>query len=111
SSAKGVLVDSTGQVVVRTGVDYPLAMPQPGWTEQQPEHWWQATVEVLVRLAGCADRPVAGVGLTGQMHGAVFLDGAGRVIRPAILWNDQRTGAACKQIETAAGKQRLPPIT
>src|SRR5699024_8851837 len=68
------------------------------------------SVAVLAELAGHADGAIAGVGLTGQMHGAVFLDATGEVIRPAILWNDQRTGAACEQIEAAVGQQRLRRI-
>lgn len=111
SSTKGVLVDGAGRVVARAEAEYPLAMPQPGWTEQQPENWWQATLAVLAELAGPADDAIVGVGLTGQMHGAVFLDAAGEVIRPAILWNDQRTGAACEQIESVVGQQRLRRIT
>lgn len=111
SSAKGVLVDAAGRVAARASSDYQLHVPRPGWTEQDPEDWWAASQNVLSRLVEAADARVTAIGLTGQMHGAVFLDDAGQVIRPAILWNDQRTGAACEQIEAAVGSERLRRIT
>lgn len=111
SSAKGVLVDAQGQVLARASDDYPLHVPRPGWTEQDPEDWWNATCCVLEQLLAQAGTSPAAIGLTGQMHGAVFLDSDGAVIRPAILWNDQRTGAACDRIETAVGSDALRRIT
>lgn len=111
SSTKGVLVDDAGRVIARASGDYPLLVPRPGWTEQDPEAWWAAAEDVLRRLVADAEAPIAAIGLTGQMHGAVFLDAAGTVIRPAILWNDQRTGAACETIEQEVGSERLRRIT
>lgn len=111
SSTKGLLIDPAGQVVASESAHYPLQVPHPGWTEQDPETWWQATCQVLSKLSAHANQPVTGIGLTGQMHGAVFLDNDGIVIRPAILWNDQRTGAACETIEAVIGKTELRRIT
>lgn len=111
SSVKGVLVDEAGQVLARASGDYPLLVPRPGWTEQQPEDWWTASEQVLTELTTQADTTPAAIGLTGQMHGAVFLDASGAVIRPAILWNDQRTGEACTLIEQAVGSDELRRIT
>ena len=79
-------------------------MPRPGWTEQDPEDWWRATERAL---AGLGVRDVAGVGLSGQMHGLVALDDRERVVRPAILWNDGRTAAECEEIEERVGLERL----
>jgi xylulokinase len=110
SGAKGVLVDENGAIVASATDDYSLLTPRPGWTEQEPEAWWQASCDVLRRLAGRAPGPIEAIGLTGQMHGAVFLDRDGAVIRPAILWNDQRTAAECALIEQAVGSDRLRRI-
>ena len=74
-----------------------LATATRGWAEQDPDDWWEAAFAALAEVA--AGRTVAGIGLSGQMHGLVVLDDAGRVIRPAILWNDQRTAAECTEIE------------
>ena len=111
SSAKGVAVDANGTVLARASADYPLLTPQPGWTEQNPEDWWHAACDVLAGLVDTIAAPITAIGLTGQMHGAVFLDAAGEVIRPAILWNDQRTSAACTEIESRVGQTRLREIT
>ncbi len=112
SGAKGVLLGAGGTVLARAGANYPLATPRPGWTEQQPQDWWQAAVEVLRRLTGAAEaRTIAGVGLSGQMHGSVFLDAAGEPIRPALLWNDARTHAECAEIERRLGRERVIAIT
>lgn len=82
-------------------------MPKPGWAEQDPALWWEASREVLAKAASACRGEVSGLGLTGQMHGAVFLDRAGRVIRPALLWNDQRTSRQCEQITQTVGGSRL----
>jgi len=110
SGVKGIVVADDGAVVARAGADYPLLTPRPGWTEQDPEAWWQASCAVLRELAAGAPGPIEALGLTGQMHGAVFLDADGGVIRPAILWNDQRTAAECAAIETRVGAERLRRI-
>lgn len=88
---------------------YPLSTPRQGWSEQDPEDWWQATEAALADVA--AGRDVAGIGLSGQMHGLVALDAADRVVRPAILWNDQRTGDECAEIEQTIGLERLIALT
>ena len=104
------MVAAEGTVVATAGADYPLLTPRPGWTEQEPEAWWRACCAVLRALREKAPGPIAALGLTGQMHGAVFLDDEGRVIRPAILWNDQRTAAECVEIERRVGAERLRRI-
>ena len=110
SGLKGIVVAADGAVVAAAGEDYPLLTPRPGWTEQDPETWWRASCAVLRELRARAPAPIEAIGLTGQMHGAVFLDADERVIRPAILWNDQRTAAACAEIERRVGAERLRRI-
>jgi xylulokinase len=89
---------------------YPLSTPRPGWSEQDPEDWWRATETVLAELTNAAGEPV-GIGLSGQMHGLVALDKNDKVIRPAILWNDQRTQAECDEIENTIGLEHLINLT
>lgn len=111
SGARAVAVDAdTGALVTDATAAYGLSTPRPGWAEQDPEDWWQASCDVLGRVAAdVAGQDLRGLGLTGQMHGAVFLDSADAVIRPALLWNDQRTQAQCEAIEAALG-DRLTAI-
>lgn len=112
SGTKGVLVAEDGRVLARATAEYPLLTPRPGWTEQDPEAWWQAALAVLRQLTASApDAEVVGVGLSGQMHGSVFLDSSDRVIRPALLWNDARTGAECDEIERRLGRERVIEVT
>lgn len=126
SAAKGVAIDGAGRVIAAASRSYPISYPRPGWSEQSPEDWWRATVQVLRDLSvqlgaanrggesGALGRAVSAVGLSGQMHGSVFLDGPtvgsrgerGVPLRPAILWNDQRTVAECVEIERLAGGRR-----
>ncbi len=109
---KGLLVTPSGGVVAQAFLDYPMLTPRPGWSEQRPEDWWRAAVGVLRELARKADgNRIIGIGLTGQMHGSVFLDQRGRSIRPALLWNDARTGAECDELERRVGRTRLQEIT
>ena len=108
--ARVVAVDESGSIVAEASSEYPLLSPRPGWTEQDPEDWWRGAKEALGTVAASVDDEVVGLGLTGQMHGSVFLDSAERVIRPALLWNDQRTGAQCEQITQAVGEERLISI-
>src|SRR5918996_5110634 len=82
SGVKAVLVAEDGAIVSSAVADYPLLTPRPGWTEQEPEAWWRASCEVLHRLVAETRGPIEAIGLTGQMHGAVFLDCDGGVIRP-----------------------------
>jgi xylulokinase len=105
TGVKGVAIDADGRVVATASAEYPLSTPQPGWAEQDPEDWWRASQEVLAAL------PEGPLGLSGQMHGLVTLDEAGRVLRPAILWNDQRTAAECAEIEERVGLARLIELT
>ena len=106
SSVKGLLVRADdGAVVARAEVEHPLSMPRPGWAEQDPEDWWTGARAVLDALG--ADGEIATIGLTGQMHGLVALDAGDRVLRPAMLWNDGRTGAQCAEIEQRVGLRAL----
>ena len=107
SGVKALALSPTGEVLARAEREYPLSTPQPGWAEQDPEDWWAATLAALDELGV----EPASIGLSGQMHGLVVLDGEGRVLRPAILWNDQRTAAECEEIEERIGLDRLIELT
>ena len=109
TGAKALAVDETGRVLARAEREYPLATPRPGWAEQDPEDWWRAAESVLADVS--AGREVVGIGLSGQMHGLVCLDRREHVIRPAILWNDQRTAAECAELEERVGLERLIALT
>src|SRR5438309_8502158 len=106
-----VAVDEGGSLIADASEEYPLYSPHPGWSEQRPEDWWKASQTVIASVAASAGRDISGIGLAGQMHGAVFLDDADAVIRPAMLWNDQRTQAQCDAITERVGAQRLTHIT
>jgi xylulokinase len=108
TGVKAVAISPEGEVLARAEEEYPLAIPQPGWAEQDPKDWWHASERALAAV-GATD--AASVGLTGQMHGLVLLDPADRVLRPAILWNDQRTAAECAEIEEQIGLERLIELT
>ncbi len=110
SGARAVAVNESGEVVAEAAQGYPLLSPQPGWTEQNPEDWWLASRKVLSEVAATAKGKVEGIGLTGQMHGSVFLDADDQVIRPALLWNDQRTAEQCIEITDRLGRDRLLAI-
>jgi xylulokinase len=110
SAVKGVAIDAAGDVLATAESEYPLMTPRPGWAEQDPEAWWRACEEVLGRLRDSAGRP-AGIGLSGQMHGLVALDASDRVLRPAILWNDQRTAREAEWIEQTVGRRELIELT
>ena len=106
SGTKTIAIDDKGTILASASAEYPCDHPRPGWSEQDPALWWDATKETVqqVMASGRFQRgDVLGVGLSGQMHGSVFLDAAGEVIRPALLWNDQRTAAECQEIESKAG--------
>jgi xylulokinase len=114
TATKAVLIDGSGGVVAVGVVDYGFEVPRPGWTEQDPALWWDGAVGAIRQAlaeGGVAGSEVAAVGLTGQMHGLVLLDEAETVLRPAILWNDQRTAHACDEIREAVGPERLIEIT
>ncbi|MGI6285125.1 xylulokinase [Neomoorella humiferrea] len=110
SGTKAVLVEEGGRVVASSYVEYSLSQPRPGWAEQEPEQWWQAVVAAVQEIwvkTGLSGRDVASVGLSGQMHGAVVLDANYQVLRPAILWCDQRTGAECTWMYEEIGEEKL----
>jgi xylulokinase len=105
--ARAVAVEESGNVVAEASSEYPLMSPRPGWTEQDPQDWWEGAREALGKVAAEVEDEVVGLGLTGQMHGSVFLDASAQVIRPALLWNDQRTEEQCRKITQAVGRERL----
>ena len=109
SGTKTLAIRENGRIVASATFEYPLSSPRPGWSEQDPEDWWQASarsVRKVLRDGRIKPASVAGIGLSGQMHGSVFLDRNHQVIRPALLWNDQRTAAECDEIERRAGGRR-----
>lgn len=114
TGAKALLVNPEGKVVASATNEYPMFTPQPLWSEQNPEDWWKATQRSFKRVLAQADvKPdeVAGIGLTGQMHGLVLLDASGKVLRPCIMWNDQRTASQCASITEKIGRKRLMELT
>jgi xylulokinase len=114
TGVKALLVDERGQVVASASVPHASSSPHPLWSEQWPEDWWDGAVAAIrsaLAESGVPAGAVRAVGLTGQMHGMVALDEAGAVLRPAILWNDQRTAAECDEIRGLVGRERLIGIT
>jgi xylulokinase len=107
TGVKAVALSPEGRVVARAEHGYGFSTPRPGWAEQDPEDWWRAASAAVSSLGGDA----VAIGLSGQMHGLVALDEQDRVLRPAILWNDQRTGAECEEIEQRVGRERLLELT
>ena len=111
SAAKGLAVDpQNGRVLAGAESSYPVSSPHPGWMEQRPEDWLAATHEVLASLKTTVSE-ILGIGFSGQMHGLVCLDDAGAVIRPAILWNDQRSAPQCAEMKSGGGLERLLRLT
>jgi len=114
SGTKTVLFDTKGITLASQTVEYPLYQPNNGWAEQDPEDWWQAvkeTVRAVLQTAGIDANSIRGVGLSGQMHGLVMLDGDGNVLRRAILWCDGRTQKQCDEITDTLGQEKLIAIT
>lgn len=114
SGVKTVLFDESGKPVASSTVEYPLYQPKLGWAEQDPEEWWRGTCESINNVllkSGVDKRDIKGIGLSGQMHGAVLLDKEDKVLRNAIIWCDQRSAAECDQITEIIGKERLIEIT
>ena len=107
TGVKALALSPEGDVLARAEESYGLSTPHPGWAEQDPEDWWRAAERALAALGG---EPTS-IGLSGQMHGLVVLDDRDRVLRPAILWNDQRTEAECVEIEERVGLARLIQLT
>lgn len=115
TGAKALLIDERGHVMASHTTEYPLSTPKPLWSEQDPADWWQGTcasIKAALSKANLSGEDVSAVGLTGQMHGLVMLDRSAQVLRPAILWNDQRTGSQCAWItEKVGGLDRLLQLT
>jgi xylulokinase len=114
TATKAVIVDTAGDVAGIGTAEYGFDAPQPLWSEQHPDLWWTGTIQAIrsaLASTGLDGRAIDAVGLTGQMHGAVVLDAAGAPLRPAILWNDQRTAAECDLIRSLVGPERLIELT
>ena len=114
TATKTLLMDESGSVIEVASSEYTYETPHPLWSEQDPALWWDATVKSIrgvLEKSGVDGNAIKGLGLTGQMHGLVLLDKYGKVLRPSILWNDQRTGAQCDQIHELVGKQRFIEVT
>jgi len=114
TATKALLIEDQGKVVAISSSRYDFKIPQPLWSEQHPDLWWEGAVnsirEVLTKSKVDPSK-IHGIGLTGQMHGLVLLDKSGEVIRPAILWNDQRTGVQCDDIRERLGKEHLIQVS
>ncbi len=114
TATKAVLVAEDGSVAAVGVSEYDFQTPQPLWSEQDPAAWWhaaQAAIRSALATAAATGEEIRGIGLTGQMHGLALLDSADQVLRPAILWNDQRTSAECDEIRQRVGRERLISIT
>ena len=114
TSSKALLIDEKGEVIAVASSPHTLQTPKPLWSEQDPREWWEAasaSIKSVFEKAGVGGEGVGAVGLTGQMHGLVLLDEAGNVLRPAILWNDQRTQSQCDEIHQIIGKEKFIQIT
>ncbi|MCY2924460.1 MAG: FGGY family carbohydrate kinase, partial [Planctomycetota bacterium] len=111
SGTKTLLMTAAGKVLATATGEHEISAPRPGWSEQDPDNWWAATVtavKAVLKKAGKSGKLVAGIGLSGQMHGLVLTDGAGKPLRSAIIWNDQRTACEAAEIErTVGGKSEL----
>jgi xylulokinase len=107
SGTKTLICDENGTVLATATAEHPISSPRPGWSEQNPEDWWKATCKAtcaVMKKAKVRPTEIGGVGLSGQMHGSVFLaDGSTKPLRPALLWNDQRTAKQCEEITSKAG--------
>lgn len=114
TSSKALLMNEYGEVIAVASSPHTLQTPRPLWSEQDPHEWWEAvstSIRSVLEKAGIDGESIAAVGLTGQMHGLVLLDEAGNVLRPAILWNDQRTQTQCDEIHQRIGRERFIQIS
>src|SRR5512147_2976358 len=114
TSSKALLIDERGEVIAVASSPHTLQTPRPLWSEQDPREWWEAasaSIRSVLEKAGIGGERIGAVGLTGQMHGLVLVDDAGNVLRPAILWNDQRTQSQCDEIHQIVGKEKFIQIT
>src|SRR3954467_9782712 len=106
SGTKTLVCDEDGKVLATAMAEHPISSPKPGWSEQDPEDWWASTcraTKAVIKKAKIKPADVSAIGLSGQMHGSVFLGDGERPLRPALLWNDQRTADQCAEIESKAG--------
>ena len=109
SGTETLICDHAGKVIATAVAEHTIESPQPGWSEQSPLQWWNATCKAtksLVKKAKVKPNQITGIGLSGQMHGSVFLADGNTPLRPALLWNDQRTQAQCDNITQLAGGKR-----
>jgi len=114
SGTKTVLFTETGKAIAQATGEYGMAQPRNGWAEQDPKDWWDAvcvTCRMVLQSSGIASSDIKGIGLSGQMHGLVMLDENNQVLRPSIIWCDQRTKAECEEITKRVGAERLVEIT
>ena len=114
TSSKALLINEYGEVIAVASNPHTLQIPKPLWSEQDPREWWEAvsaSIKSVLEKAGISGERIAAIGLTGQMHGLVLLDESGNVLRPAILWNDQRTQSQCDEIHQRIGKEKFIQIT
>jgi xylulokinase len=114
TGSKALLINDQGQVVATAVHEHTISTPKPLWSEQNPLEWWEASVKSIRQVltqAGAKGEDVKAVGLTGQMHGLVMLDKAGTILRPAILWNDQRTAEECEEMTNLLGFENLLAIS
>ncbi len=114
TGSKSLLIDQLGSVLCTASSPHTLSTPKPLWSEQDPREWWLAVINSInsvITQARIDPHDVAAIGLTGQMHGLVLLDAKGEVLRPAILWNDQRTQKQCDEIHERVGKERFIQIS
>ena len=114
TGSKALLIDSAGSVIASASTPHSLSTPRPLWSEQDPQEWWDATVSsirTVLQQSGIPAGAISAIGLTGQMHGLVLLDKAGTVLRPAILWNDQRTQDQCDEIHARIGREKFIQIS
>src|SRR2546423_1106762 len=106
SGTKTLVCDEGGAVLATAMAEHPIRSPKPGWSEQDPQDWWKsacAATKSVLKKAKVKPADIGGIGLSGQMHGSVFLGDGEKPLRPALLWNDQRTAGECAEIESKAG--------
>ena len=114
TGSKALVIDERGRVIAVASSPHTLQTPRPLWSEQDPREWWEAvsaSIRSVLEQAGISGDAIGAVGLTGQMHGLVLLDEAGSVLRPAILWNDQRTQSQCDEIHARLGREKFIQVT
>src|SRR3979490_731959 len=114
TGSRAVILDEAGRTVAASAEHEAFRSPRTGWAEQDPDDWWRACQTAVGRVlaaSGTDGDAIDAIGLSGQMHGAVLMDAAGAVLRPAIIWCDQRTEAECRWIESTIGVSRLLELT